>query len=531
MNKLRISNHRDDDMPIEITIVKSPRNMNVAKTSHAFFEQGGTLGRGPSNAWVLDDPDKYMSSTHTQISYENGQYVLIDLSTNGTFLNGAEEPLGNGNKMNLNQGDRFAISDYEFTVNITAGTSDDILSHPVGSNPFSDVDLANHHPVNHFATSTFPQNDPFGMAVNQSDAISSLDQVETDPLAVLDKANSDNLSSLESNPLPELGFGDTGSVASGAIEWPNANIESGMIPDDWDTDDLMSSELAANSMPSTKNATPITSTPEPISSNVVNVNLSQKPGTETLLKSQHLVLKEENKQLMSQIVKLELSLKKYKAKSNAENSTNNTSTKRSIDSQDQTLIESMGLAKWNLEEDKIIQISKTVGIMVRETMEGMMRVLKFRKKIKEEFRINVTTIQPIENNPLKFSANVDDAMENMFIKENKAYKEPVAALREGFQGVAEHQIAVLAGIQAAFRGMLDRLDPLNLEKRFEKYKKPSLISLGQKGKSWESYQKYHKGLIDNLDDSFQHLFGYDFVQAYEDQMQRLVSTRLSKKNQ
>jgi type VI secretion system protein len=51
--------------------------------------------------------------------------------------------------------------------------------------------------------------------------------------------------------------------------------------------------------------------------------------------------------------------------------------------------------------------------------------------------------------------------------------------------------------------------------------------LGQKGKRWNAYKQYHQGLIDNLDDSFQHLFGYDFVQAYEDQMQRLISARLN----
>jgi type VI secretion system FHA domain protein len=164
---------------------------------------------------------------------------------------------------------------------------------------------------------------------------------------------------------------------------------------------------------------------------------------------------------------------------------------------------------------------------MRETMQGMMRVLKFRKKIKEEFRINVTTIQSIENNPLKFSANIDDAMENMFIKENNAYKAPVDAVKEGFQGIAEHQVAVIAGMQAAFRGMIERFDPNNLESRFEKYKSTSLLSLGQKGKRWNAYKQYHQGLIENLDDSFQHLFGYDFVQAYEDQMQRLISARLN----
>ena len=114
---------------------------------------------------------------------------------------------------------------------------------------------------------------------------------------------------------------------------------------------------------------------------------------------------------------------------------------------------------------------------------------------------------------------------SMFIKENNAYKEPIEAVREGFQGISEHQVAVLAGMQAAFRGMLERLDPGTLEKRFEKYKKTGLIQIGKKRQNWESYKAYHAELAENLDNSFQHLFGYDFVQAYEEQMQRLVIAR------
>jgi len=157
-----------------------------------------------------------------------------------------------------------------------------------------------------------------------------------------------------------------------------------------------------------------------------------------------------------------------------------------------------------------------------------MQALSFRKKIKEEFRINVTTIQPVENNPLKFSANIEDALENMFVKDNKAYQKPLDAVRESFHGISEHQLAVLAGIQAAFRGMLERLDPASLEQRFEKYRKAGMLKVGQKSKNWDSYKEFHQDLVNNIDNSFQHLFGYDFVQAYEDQLQRLLQSRKAK---
>ena len=141
--------------------------------------------------------------------------------------------------------------------------------------------------------------------------------------------------------------------------------------------------------------------------------------------------------------------------------------------------------------------------------------------------MSVTTIQPVENNPLKFSANVDDALENMFIKKGNSYKDPVSAVKEGFQGIAEHQIAILAGMRLAFKGVIERFDPLILEKRFEKRNKGGLMPGSQKAKNWDSYTEYYNDLVGDLDNSFQYLFGDDFVRAYEDQLQKLAITRKS----
>ena len=34
---------------------------------------------------------------------------------------------------------------------------------------------------------------------------------------------------------------------------------------------------------------------------------------------------------------------------------------------------------------------------------------KARAEVKNQFRVNITTLKPLDNNPLKFSANADDA--------------------------------------------------------------------------------------------------------------------------
>jgi len=179
-------------MPIEITIIKSPENVSNGEMSYTFSESGGSLGRGPDNTWVLDDPDKYMSSVHSRISFENGQYVLSDVSTNGTFVNGSSEPLGGGNKAILSDGDRFVISDYEFIVNFrgTHSTTDDLLTRPADQRLFNDISDAagdgGRRPNDPFAVP------PMNNDVPMSDAMPEFDIAETDPLAALDKASANN---------------------------------------------------------------------------------------------------------------------------------------------------------------------------------------------------------------------------------------------------------------------------------------------------------------------------------------------------
>jgi type VI secretion system FHA domain protein len=565
---------RNDFMAIEITIINSPNNVDVGESSHTFPDSGGTLGRGNDNFWVLDDPNKYMSSVHAKIACVAEQYFLTDLSTNGTFINGASEPIGNGNQISLKEGDRFTISDYEFVANISNNIGNaNIFQDTSNGDPFADFSDVSTPVSEHddFMAQSSSSNDPFSSGINQSSSvnnpISAFDAEQIDPLELLDNAQSSNdpfaqsLNSLDSftqngtaqnssslnNVIPDTFAATTSttiesnSAATDSISWPTSNQELGFIPDDWDDDDLlgdMNPSVAPLPSVSSPFETPVVApmpavTPQSkLNQNSEFISLDKAapsttaPQAEPIATNQpsdvaYVELELKNQQLQQEVAQLKQQLLQ------AQSATPSPSSPESISGETRSVINAMGLSKWNLEDKKVAEINETVGHLMRETMQGMMRVLKFRKKIKEEFRINVTTIQSVENNPLKFSANIDDAMENMFIKENNAYKAPVDAVKEGFQGIAEHQVAVIAGMQAAFRGMIERFDPNNLESRFEKYKSSSILSLGQKGKRWNAYKQYHQGLIDNLDDSFQHLFGYDFVQAYEDQMQRLISARLS----
>ena len=90
--------------------------------SRVFNELGGSIGRSPGNDWVLADPERFISSHHAAISFRDGHYYLQDMSTNGVYLNGREQPVGRGNTVRLCQGDRLRIGHYEIAVDIDASS-------------------------------------------------------------------------------------------------------------------------------------------------------------------------------------------------------------------------------------------------------------------------------------------------------------------------------------------------------------------------------------------------------------------------
>ncbi|MFT7596145.1 MAG: type VI secretion system protein, partial [Paracoccaceae bacterium] len=76
-----------------------------------------TIGRGPENDVVLPDPDRMLSKNHCVVEDHNGNVLVVDLSTNGTFLNYSKIPLGKS-PTPLNDGDILCVGTYELLVEI-----------------------------------------------------------------------------------------------------------------------------------------------------------------------------------------------------------------------------------------------------------------------------------------------------------------------------------------------------------------------------------------------------------------------------
>jgi type VI secretion system protein ImpI len=81
--------------------------------------RGLDLGRDSHLDWPLPDPSRSVSGKHCEIRYRDGAYWVHDVSTNGTFVNGAEYRLDAPHR--LRDGDRLSIGPYIIAVSVEDG--------------------------------------------------------------------------------------------------------------------------------------------------------------------------------------------------------------------------------------------------------------------------------------------------------------------------------------------------------------------------------------------------------------------------
>jgi predicted component of type VI protein secretion system len=163
--------------------------------------------------------------------------------------------------------------------------------------------------------------------------------------------------------------------------------------------------------------------------------------------------------------------------------------------------------------EEIPDLMSTLGDVFREMVTGLWTVLQGRAEEKSEIRALMTGVCNIDNNPLKLSPRIEDAIRSLIKRDHPAFLEPVEAVRKGFRDLMDHHVAMNAGIQAALMEVLNRFDPQHFVKKHK-----AAFALKKKTVCWddwcESYIRFRNEALEDF-------FGRTFVQAYEEQLQKL----------
>lgn len=454
------------------------------------FEPSGngfSVGRGSENDWTLPDPQLFMSGVHCTFENRDGTWFITDTSTNGVFLNGADERLGRDETAALNTGDRIRLGDYELEVMLDAedrpGTGWEETETGLSAH---DLDaLSEGHPTGAGtgSESVEPDSDRVNKPLSQMDSDFLGSSVSIDELFDLDEDESEPETPPSLAARSETGaplrqqYTPPKSTPDESVSKAPYGIDIDAIPDDWDEDTgLIRAADLKSSQRTTARAAP--AEPEPV----------QSPSTPPAPAP------------AAQPSPAGSALKAFARGAGLEPS--------------QIAV---------IDEDAFFN---NLGEMFRSLTEGLMQAIASRSQIKSEFRLEQTMIAPVDNNPFKFSASPDEAMERLFDTRDKAYLSGAAAAAEAIDDINAHQMAVVAGTEAALKSILKRFNPEGLERQFDSESiLGKLLPMAQKSRCWDFYRVLFDELAEAADDDFQQLFGAEFSRAYENQLDRLKVAR------
>jgi type VI secretion system FHA domain protein len=378
-------------------------------------EGGGTIGRAKSCTCVL--PDNYVSSTHARISYENGAFLIEDLSRNGMCLNSPSNRLQKGEQLELTSGDLILIDPFEIRVAIESE------ARKTAPEPVSEVV------------------DPFKLL-----KIEPVGKPEAPPTPPEPRPES-----------PVAGYYHPPKP----VPVPQPATSGPIIPKNWEED----------SNPPDPAPDPFVRPPAdpPVAPAVPRPSDRSRPG--------------------------ELS---------------------------QFLIGA------GLPADLVTpELARNFGQILHIVVKGVMEVLQSRQELKDQFRMEVTHFRPQRNNPLKFSADVEDALHNLLVKRNPAYLGPVDAFEDAFDDVLDHQMCMLAGMRAAVDALLKSRNPDVLQKEFDRQAK-GVIAVPGKLRYWDQYRAKFDDMVAATE--AWELFSQEFAKAYDDQIEQLKAERRAKRS-
>ena len=475
-------------------------------------DQGGVvIGRVPgAGGWVFND--QYVSKVHARIRFDGTNFIVEGMGRNPIALNNPRDVLPNQTPQPLRNGDRLFVDQYEILVKIMQGAAA-VPALDVGADPFGPLD-----PIRSPAALLGGGGGGGGIPEvwASEDILGTSETAELDPLAALGGP-------IVSQPeLPPVNW-QQGSALSEHMDIPRPRAPvassppatpSDGIPDNWELG-LDPSRPVAHAAPAPRvPVAPRAPAPKaPLPTRPATIAVPAAPPAppprapdprptppperrSTGTTGQHAAI------------------------------TSGTHKALSAGSDLGEFLRGVGLSDRELSPE----VMRELGQVMRSVIQGVMDALRARSEIKAQFKLPLTRIKAQENNPLKLSPNVESALHTLLVQRNPGYLGTVASFEDAFIDIRNHQMAMLEGIRHAYEAMFAAFDPERLEQSFERdVKRSTLLGLGGKAKFWERYAERYEQLRRDPDEAFRQLFGDEFADAYEKQLERLSTVNRNAK--
>ncbi len=181
-------------------------------------------------------------------------------------------------------------------------------------------------------------------------------------------------------------------------------------------------------------------------------------------------------------------------------------------------LDGAGVLQKKVEPQKLSpEFMRSFGEAFRVAVQGTIDLLAARSEIKREFRAGVTVISSGANNPLKFLPTPEGVVMQMIGQNFPGFMKPIPAMQEAYDDLRVHQVALMAGLRAAYAEALERFDPAALEQRTDVtggvFGKLSATS--RKAALWDEYKRNFAEIRRGAEDDLAAFSGQAFLEAYE----------------
>jgi type VI secretion system protein ImpI/type VI secretion system protein len=519
-----------------------------------------TIGRGADCDWVLPDPEGVLSRRHCVLEFRSGGWQVRDLSTNGTFLNHAVEPIGRDRVRPIEDGDRLRLGGYEIELRIEQDAADPApawgggaaagpgwAAQDAAADPGWDP-LAPPPPVGGAPAALPDDFDPFAEdAAPMPDHRPSVEDVFVPPRMV---PAAPGAGGGTSGAAPAAGPGDDWDLDLSPPGGAPAPPGGARALDEWDLSPPVAPVLSsgpatrvagqraapppvppvaspgpaapptvapgqapaqddaepfAEATPPTAAPLPATPKPTPAVSAAAVPATPEPPAASRLPPAAAIAVPA--------------------AAPHGRGEAAPAQAARAVATPAGTAPSGDGLAAFlagaGLSPGALAgavadpdATLRGLGAAFRSVVAGLRALLIARADVKREFRIEQTVLRAAGNNPVKFAATDDAAVLALAAQGAQG----VRAVEETIADLTAHQVATLAATQAAARALLERLAPAGLEAEVKGG--GSLFGASREKLLWDAYKKLHQQVVEQFEDDFDSAFGKAFARAYEQAARR-----------
>jgi type VI secretion system FHA domain protein len=484
-----------------------------------FHAVGGTIGRLPDNDWVFPDP--YVSGRHALIRYLSGKFFVEDTSTNGVFLNSPDNRLQKSQPQVLKDGDLLYIDAYKIQVSIekseagVASENVDTLAMLKGKNAARPAAAVTPAAATPSALPVRPA--PAAVRVAPAPPPVSAPAPRSPPRKVPDPQATVFLPPEEDHT---VGMGAPANEQK--TEW--FGISNAPAVDDQKTEWFGTGNVAPPQPESPAPVRPRTPPQRSAATGQASVSkpVPPPPAPAPVPAASPPPAKAP---VAARSAPPPVTPTEAPAPAPRERVPERAPARAAGGAHsDDALMKAVLAAAGIVGVEPSLELAQTVGEILRVAVAGLMEVQRARERMKDELRVRGTIFKPAHNNPLKFSANVEDAFHNLLLKHNPAYLDPTDAFKDALHDVRDHHSAILAALRLAFESMLAQFDPNRMQDEFDRQmKKGSILGVPVKLRYWDLYRDKYGDMVKDADTSFRHLFGDKFALEYEEQLERLKS--------